>query len=72
MQCYLLDLGQHQIFNAVADPLEWCGRGEYHIPSSEECDVDIQTVKSICEDLQVPLAPEKQADPSTCIQVLAS
>ena len=70
MQCYILDLGQHQIFNTVADTLEWCGSGEYHIPSSEECDVDLQTVKSVCKDLGVPLASEKQADLSTCIEFL--
>ena len=32
--------------------------------------INIQTLKSVCEDLGVPLAPEKQAGPSTNIEFL--
>ena len=70
-----------KIFNAMADALEWCVIKEgvniiYHYldnfaalgrPSSEECDINLQTLKSVCEDLRVTLAAEKQAGPSTCI-----
>ena len=73
-----------KIFNAVADALKWCVIKEgvsfiYHYlddfavlgpPSSEECDINLQTLKSVCEDLGVPLAAEKQAGPSTCIEFL--
>ena len=39
-------------------------------PSSEECDINLQTLKLVCEDLGVPLAAEKQTGPSTCIELL--
>ena len=40
-------------------------------PSSEECDITLhQTLKLVCEDLGVSLAVEKQAGPSTCIELL--
>ena len=73
-----------KIFNAVADALEWYVIKEgvsiiYHYlddfavlghPSTEECDMNLQILKSVCEDLGVPLAAEKQAGPSTCIEFL--
>ena len=73
-----------KIFNAVADALEWCVIKEgvnviYHYlddfavlgpPSSEECGNNLQKLKLVCEDLGVPLAAEKQAGPSTCIEFL--
>ena len=78
-----LDLGQQKIFNAVADPLEWCVIKEgvniiYHYlgnfalltPSSEECDIGRQTLKSVCDNLGAPLASEKLAGSSTCIEFL--
>ena len=73
-----------KIFNAVADALEWCVIKEgvsyvYHYlddfavlgpPSCEECHINLQTLKLVCKDLGVPLAAEKQAGPSTCIEFL--
>ena len=72
-----------KIFNAVADALEWCVTKEgvnyvYQYlddfvvlgpPSYEEC-FNLQTLKLVCKYLGIPLAPEKQAGPSTCIEFL--
>ena len=85
MVCCRLGSGQLQkIFNAVADALEWCVAEEgvgiiYHYlddfavlgpPNSEECGVNLQKLKLVCKDLGIPLAAEKQAGPSTCIEFL--
>ena len=73
-----------KIFNAVADALEWCITKAgvqvlYHYlddfvvlgpPGSEECAEHLQILKRVCNDLGVPLAPEKQEGPSTCITFL--
>ena len=61
-----------KVFNAVADALEWCVVNEgvniiYHYlddfavlgpPSSEECGIHLQKLKSVCENLLVLLAAE--------------
>ena len=73
-----------KIFNAVADALEWCiakaGVGVlYHYlddfvvlgaPGSEECAEHLQILQRVCYNLGVPLVPEKQEGPSTCITFL--
>ena len=73
-----------KIFNAVADALEWCVAEEgvgiiYHYlddfavlgpPNSEEFGVNLQKLKLVCKYLGIPLAAEKQAGPSTCIEFL--
>jgi len=73
-----------KIFNAVADALEWCTASEgveviFHYlddfavlgaPESEQCSQDLGTLKRVCSELGVPLAPEKQAGPSTVIEFL--
>jgi len=73
-----------KIFNAVADALEWCTASEgveviFHYldnfailgtPESEQCSQDLGTLKRVCSELGVPLAPEKQAAPSTVIEFL--
>ena len=67
-----------KIFNAVADALEWCVKQEgveflFHYlddfavvgpPNSRACHHALDTLKIICAELGVPLAPEKQAGPS--------
>ena len=74
-----------QIFNAVADALEWCLATEgvealYHYlndfavvgpPGSEQYYQSSGLLKAICSELGIPLAPEKQAaGPSTTIEFL--
>ena len=73
-----------KIFNAVADALEWCLSAEgveavYHYlddfavlgpPGSEQCHQSLALLKAICCELGIPLAPEKQAGPSTTIEFL--
>jgi len=73
-----------KIFNAVADALEWCISKEgveniFHYlddyiiigpPDSEQCALDLCRLKQVCNDLGVPLAPEKQAGPSSTIEFL--
>jgi len=68
-----------KIFTAVADVLEWrISRAGvqyiYHYlddsvvlecPDAEECAKSLSTLKTVCGDLGVLLAPEKQASPST-------
>ena len=59
------------IFNAVADALEWCGSSDclslpwqfaaLGAPESEQCSHDLDLLKAVCSDLEIPLAPEKQA-----------
>ena len=39
-------------------------------PGSEECTEHLHILKRVCNDLGVPLAPEKQEGPSTCITFL--
>jgi len=74
----------HKIFTAVADALEWCiSRAGveyiYHYlddfvvlgcPDAEQCVKNLSTLKTVCGDLGVLLAPEKQADPSTRLEFL--
>lgn len=73
-----------RIFNAIADTLEWCvaSRGVVNIfhylddfavvgpPDSESCHQDMITLKQVCTELGVPLAPDKQEEPSTTIVFL--
>ena len=73
-----------KIFSAVVDALEWCVAEEgvgiiYHYlddfavlspPNWEECGVNLQKLKLVCKDLGIPLAAEKQASPSACIEFL--
>ena len=68
----------------MADALEWCIAAAgveivYHylddfavlgVPESEECGHNLGLLKSVCNDLGIPLAPEKQAGPSTVIEFL--
>ena len=72
-----------KIFNAVADALQWILRNrgvkrvfhyldDYIIggPGSSECEKGLRLLMEICEQLGVPLAPEKVAGPSTCLTFL--
>ena len=70
-----------KIFNAVADALQWIlrNRGVFHYlddyiiiggPGSIECEKGLRLLMEICEQLGVPLAPEKVAGPSTCLTFL--
>ena len=74
-----------KIFTALADALEWCIAKKgvefiYHYlndfvvqgprPDSEQCDQNLHILQSVCRDLGVPLAPEKQAGPTTNIEFL--
>jgi len=73
-----------KIFNAIADAIEWCCVYEgveyiYHYlddfaivgqPESERCGQWLNQLQSVCNDLGVPLAPEKQAGPTTSIEFL--
>ena len=73
------------IFNSVADMLEWIIRHNYGIsdlmhylddyftvgpPSSEQCNHNLLTIKETCNQLRIPLAPEKCVGPTTCIVFL--
>ena len=73
-----------KIFNAVADALEWCIASEgvevifYYLddfavlgtPDSTQCSQTLGILKTVCRELGVPLAPEKQAGPTTVIEFL--
>ena len=73
-----------QIFNAVADTLEWIlqQHGVWHYlddyitagaPGSDECHWNCQIITSMCELLGVPgrpLASEKCEGPQTCLEYL--
>lgn len=73
-----------KLFNAVADALEWCIAMEgvdciYHYlddfavvggPDSDACAQYLHTLIKTCNDLGVPLAPEKQEGPTTVITFL--
>ena len=73
-----------KIFTALADALEWCIAKAgvevvYHylddfavlgLPDSEQCAQNLHILQSVCKDLGVPLAPEKQAGPSSTIEFL--
>ena len=70
-----------QIFNAVADTLEWilqqhgvCHYLDDYItagaPGSDECHWNCQIITSMCELLGVPLASEKCEGPQTCLEYL--
>jgi len=68
-----------KIFTALADAVEWCTAKEgvefvYHylddfvvlgLPESEQCGQNLGNLQAVCRDLGVPLAPEKQAGPTT-------
>ena len=72
--------GRHQkLLNAVADTVEWCAHKEgvsniyHHLddyaivgpPHSDLCHQDVHKLKQICQDLGIPLAPEKEEGPCT-------
>ena len=72
-----------KIFNAVADAVEWCVHADgvpnvYHYlddfavvepPSSEACHQYLFTLKMVCQDLGIPLAPEEEG-PTTKLTLL--
>ena len=62
-----------KLFNAIADALEWCiskADVKFAVPLLEECAEHLQILKRVCNNLGVPLAPEKQEGPGTCITFL--
>ena len=73
-----------KIFNAIADALEWCVAREgvqdiYHYlddfaiigpPNSEQCSWNLHILHTVCKDLGIPLAAEKQAGPCSTIEFL--
>ncbi len=73
-----------KIFTAVADALEWCFRREgvawidhylddYITMGPADtllCQSNLDRIMSVCEQLGVPLALEKLADPTTCLEFL--
>ena len=73
-----------KIFNALADAVEWCVSKEgvpyvYHYlddfvvlgpPQSDACLNFLLKLKRVCEDLGIPLAPEKEDGPKTIITIL--
>ena len=73
-----------KIFTALADALEWCVAKEgvehiYHYlddfivvgpPDSEACLCYLETLKTVCRELGVPLASEKQDGPTPVIVFL--
>lgn len=73
-----------KIFNALADGLEWCVAAAgvpdiFHYlddfavvgpPGSDLCLQYLSTLKRVCQDLGVPLAPEKEEGPSTKLTLL--
>ena len=73
-----------KLFNAVADALKWCvtKRGVQHIyhyldnfivlcsPGTEECGAYLSTLQQVCQELGVPLAPEKQDGPAEVLTSL--
>ena len=73
-----------QIFNALADALQWIlqQHGVSHLwhylddyltagaADSEECQRNCQIIASICELLGIPLAEDKCEGPRTCLEYL--
>ena len=73
-----------KLFNAVADGLEWCITQQgvrliYHYlgdfvvlssPGTEECGSYLCTLQRVCNELGVPLAPEKQDGPAEVLTFL--
>ena len=73
-----------KIFNAVADALCWCLqqagiRSVHHYlddyiivapPASNECLQSVQILGQVCSALGVPMAPNKQEGPTTCLVFL--
>ena len=73
-----------KIFTAVADALEWCirRRGVQHVehylddfatygpPQSTECQQNVDIIKSVCDELGVPLAEDKLEGPTTKLTLL--
>ena len=73
-----------KIFTAVADALEWCLRqsGVQEIdhylddfvtigpPQSPVCATNLDRIMEVCQVLGVPLAAEKLAGPTTCLEFL--
>jgi hypothetical protein len=69
------------IFNAVADDLEWCIRhqGVRHVfhylivigaQDSAECEEALATLNQTCGKLGVPIADHKRDSPTTCLTYL--
>ena len=73
-----------KLFNTVADVLEWCvtQQGIRHIyhylddfvvlgsPSMAECSAYLSVLQRVCQELGVPLAPEKQNGPTEVLTFL--
>lgn len=73
-----------KLFNAVADALQWVmqQRGitwvEHYLDdfmtvgrqSSQECYRNMQTALTVCEELGMPVAPEKVDGPTMCLDLL--
>ncbi len=73
-----------KIFTAVADALEWCFHQEgvawvdHYLddyitmgpPRSLTCQAKLDSIMYVCEQLGVPLAVEKLAGPTSCIEFL--
>lgn len=73
-----------KIFTAVADALEWCFRQErvtlvdHYLddyitmgpPGTSVCQSNLDHITYVCEQLGVPLALEKLAGPTTCLEFL--
>ena len=72
------------IFNCLAEAVEWLARdgGVSHVhhyldnffvagsPSSNECSQHLATITSLCGTLGIPLAEDKLAGPTTCLEYL--
>ena len=73
-----------KLFNAVADAIEWCvaKQGVQHVyhylddfivlgsPGTEECSAYLGILQCVCQELGVPLAPEKQDGPAEVAYIL--
>lgn len=73
-----------KVFNAVVDALEWCvaEQGIEHIfhylddfivlgsPDTAECHTSLDILCRVCQELGVPLAPEKQDGPAEVLRFL--
>ena len=73
-----------KLFNAVADALEWCVAQQgaqriYHYlddfvvlgsPGTAECATSLNILQKVCQELGVPLAPEKQDGPAEVLTFL--
>ena len=73
-----------QIFNAVADVVEWMARKQEvtelchylddyitcGVPGSSECGANLLILKEMCSFLGIPLAEDKVEGPATCLVFL--